>query len=81
MMKVLAFLAVVVVVVLAAGGGRWYMYVNNTTSPYDEVGIELNTRVPEPMRAWGCGQLHANFPKALPPYGCSRPESGKDWIQ
>ena len=77
MVSVLAFVLLGLVIVL---GGRWYTYITNTTSPYDEVGIELNRRLPEPLRAWGCGKLHANFPKSLPPYGCAKPGTQRDWL-
>ena len=33
-----------VVAVAVTFGWRWYRYVTNTVSPYDEVGIELNSR-------------------------------------
>ena len=50
-------LRLVVLVVMVFGvviGGFWYKYVTNTESPYDEVGIELNSRMPDPIRKWGC---------------------------
>lgn len=60
-------------------GQRWYTYVTNKTSPYDEVGIQLNSAMPSPVRKWGCDQLHATFAKALPPYGCQS-DDGKSWM-
>ncbi|MFB0491152.1 hypothetical protein ABIE45_003738 [Methylobacterium sp. OAE515] len=51
-------------------GWRWYSYVTAGPSPYDEVGIEVNRRLPEPMRAWGCMRIKERFPRAVPPYGC-----------
>ncbi|MCJ2080189.1 hypothetical protein [Methylobacterium sp. J-090] len=51
-------------------GWRWYSYVTAGASPYDEVGIEVNRRLPESLRAWGCGRIKERFPKAVPPYGC-----------
>ncbi|HVZ03779.1 hypothetical protein [Hyphomicrobium sp.] len=72
-----------ILIIIIAGviffGQRWYRYVNNKTSPYDEVGIELNSAMPAPVRKWGCDKLHANFPKSLPPYGCQA-EDGKSWM-
>lgn len=50
------------------------------TSPYDEVGIELNSRLPLPLRKWSCDKLHATFGSVLPPYGCST-ENGATWIE
>ncbi len=45
------------VVVTSLTGLRWYQYVTNTESPYDEVGIALNGYVPLTIRTWGCAQL------------------------
>lgn len=60
-------------------GQRWYSYVTNKTSPYDETGIQINSALPAPLRKWGCDQLRANFPKAEPPDGCHA-QDGKSWI-
>lgn len=60
-------------------GQRWYSYVTNTTSPYDEVGIEINSALPAPIRKWGCDKLHERFPDARPPNGCQTPD-GKSWM-
>jgi hypothetical protein len=61
-------------------GARWYTYVTNQASPFEEVGIELNSRAPAPIRDWGCAQLKANFgTKTLPPYGCARPDDATQW--
>ena len=51
-------------------GWRWYSYVTAGSSPYDEVGIEVNRRLPEPLRSWGCARIKERFPRAVPPYGC-----------
>ena len=76
------FLTIVLVacLILAAGVGyRWYAYVSNTQSPFEEVGIELNSRMPGPIRDWGCARLKQTFgSKTLPPYGCSTPD-GRSW--
>lgn len=64
----------VVLAILIAGAGtigwRWYSYVTAGASPYDEVGIEVNRRLPESLRAWGCERIKERFPRAVPPYGC-----------
>lgn len=80
MKKIFQLLMFVVIGAVSVIGGRWYTYVTNTSSPYDEVGIELNSRLPEPLRAWGCGKLRANFPRSLPPYGCAKPGTQRDWL-
>ena len=62
-------------------GQRWYSYVTNMTDPFDEVGINLQSYMPAPLRHWGCMQLKQNFGnKTLPPYGCQSPDSGTKWV-
>lgn len=68
--------AVVAIIVLSLS---WLRYVTNSVSLYDEVGITLNSWMPGPIRQWGCDQLQANFPGALPPYGCSTGD-GTSWL-
>lgn len=66
--------ATVAFAILLAGvgtiGWRWYSYVTAGASPYDEVGIEVNRRLPESLRTWGCQRIKDRFPRAVPPYGC-----------
>lgn len=70
-------------IIIVAGvifvGQRWYDYVTNKTSPYDEVGIQINSALPAFARKWGCDKLHATFPKAAPPTGCEAAD-GKMWM-
>jgi hypothetical protein len=73
-------LIAVFIVVTSSTGLRWYQYVTNTETPYDEVGITLNRYMPLTARTWGCNQLKATFPQKLPPYGCSN-ATGKNWLQ
>lgn len=79
MSKLLRLAVIVVLVFVVVLGGFWYRYVTNTESPYQEVGIELNSRMPEPIRKWGCDKLRSNFASAVPPYGCSTGD-GTSWI-
>lgn len=69
-----AFAATVALGIALAGvgtlGWRWYRYVTAGASPYDEVGIEVNIRLPDPLRSWGCARIRERFPRAVPPYGC-----------
>ena len=65
MKKLLSMLLVIVVALAVTLGWRWYGYVTNTDSPYDEVGIELNSRMPLPLRKWGCDRLKTTFGAAL----------------
>jgi hypothetical protein len=79
-MKILRLAIIVVVVVVVVGGFRWYRYVSNTESPYQEIGIELNSRMPTPIRKWSCDRLHATFGNVLPPYGCQAGDDGRSWL-
>lgn len=79
-MKKLLFIFVVAIIACAATlGGRWYIYVTNTSTPYDEVGIGLNGFMPAPVRKWGCDQLKKNFGRGLPPMGCASGD-GRQWM-
>lgn len=78
-MKILKVVLIVVIAVVGMGAFRWYSYVTNTQSPYQEVGIELNSRLPLPLRKWGCDRLQQNFADMLPPYGCQGAD-GNDWM-
>ncbi|OBZ95975.1 hypothetical protein ADU59_06175 [Pararhizobium polonicum] len=79
MKKLLTVLLVAIIAVAVVIGGRWLLYVTNTSDPLDEVGIELNLRMPKPLRQWGCAQLKANFADRLPPYGCTAADGSGDW--
>lgn len=78
-MRILRVVLVVAITAAATIGWRWYSYVSNTASPYDEVGIELNSRMPGPINKWGCDKLHASFGNVLPPYGCQGGVDGRQW--
>lgn len=60
----------IVVAVVGTVGWRWHHYVTASESPYDEVRIEVNRRLPASMREWGCTRIKERFPRAVPPYGC-----------
>lgn len=60
-------------------GGKWYAYVTNKDEPYDEIGIELNSRMPAAINAWGCKRLQASFGNIVPPYGCQSASDGRIW--
>ncbi len=79
MPKFLQIVIVVAVGALVMIGGRWYRYVAQGDTPYDEVGIALNGHAPAPLRRWGCRNLQTRFPGQLPPYGCGS-ANGRDWI-
>ena len=76
----LALIGTVVLGTMIVIGGRYYVYVTNTQSPYDEVGIMLNGAMPAIVRSWGCGKLKGTFgTKTLPPLGCAGSDA-KTWI-
>ncbi len=78
--RIIIRVLVVCIAAIAFFGFRWHSYVTNTESPYDEVGIELNNMMPMPLRKWGCDQLKVTFKNAIPPYGCSTGENGREWL-
>lgn len=78
-MKIFRVALIVLVALSILIGGRWYAYVTNTGSPYDEVGIEINSRLPLAIRKWGCDRLRQTFPNNPPPYGCAAADS-RNWI-
>ncbi len=77
-LKVVLVTLIAATVVTLYVGKRWYDYVSKAKSPYDEVGIELNSRAPEPLNRWGCAQLQERFASAVPPYGCAT-GNGRQW--
>lgn len=79
MIKFLRLFLTLVLALTVVVGGFWYRYVSNTESPYQEVGIELNSRMPDPIRKWGCDKLRSNFGGAIPPYGCATGD-GRTWM-
>ncbi len=78
-MKIFKVVLIVAIAVVGMGAFRWHRYVTNTDSPYQEVGIELNSRLPLPLRKWGCDRLHQSFAGTLPPYGCQAAD-GTSWL-
>ena len=78
MKRILRLLITIALALVVFTGFRWYRYVTNTDSAYDEVGITLNNAMPGPINAWGCAQLKATFANTLPPYGCAA-ENASEW--
>jgi hypothetical protein len=79
-MKIIKLALIVVIACVAFVGFRWHNYVTNSESPYDEVGIELNSRMPGPINKWGCDRLHQTFGNVLPPFGCQAGTDGRQWL-
>ncbi|MBP1875804.1 hypothetical protein J2Z19_005541 [Ensifer adhaerens] len=78
MKTLIRILSTIVIAATAVLGFRWYQYVDNRQSPFDEVGIALNAMMPGPVRQWGCDRLKFTFGKGLPPRGCATSD-GKEW--
>jgi hypothetical protein len=79
MKRFLSIVVAAVVVATSLVGFQWYNYITNTQTPFDEIGIDLNTMMPAPVREYGCGRLKETFGgKTLPPYGCAD-ETGRGW--
>ncbi|MDT3382461.1 hypothetical protein ACETRX_18015 [Labrys portucalensis] len=77
--KLIMIVVVAVIAIVGTAGYRWYDYVTAAKDPLDEVGIELNSRMPMALRKWGCYQLQKRFGDRLPPYGCSSGD-GRSWM-
>lgn len=70
-MRLVAPLALMLVLVAVMLGGYWVFLTKTLDQPYDEIWIGLNSRLPEPLRAWACGDMAARLgPATVPPYGC-----------
>ncbi len=78
-MRIVRTVLIVAFISIGFIGFQWYKYVTNTESPYDEVGIELNSRAPAPINQWGCEKLKETFGNTLPPYGCQSATNATQW--
>ena len=51
----------------------WYDSATTSEDPYDEIFIEINSYMPEPIRAWGCKKVLERFKAGiLPPHTCKK---------
>ncbi|API50256.1 hypothetical protein BMW22_00110 [Rhizobium leguminosarum] len=78
MKKLVRLLLTIALAFVVFTGFRWYRYITNADSPYDEIGITLNNAMPGPINAWGCAKLKTTFGSSLPPYGCAA-ENATQW--
>ncbi len=77
------FRKILIILLIGFGfwGCRWYLYISNTESLYgDELGVEMNARLPQPLRRYGCYRLHETFGDVFPPYGCRVGPDHRDWL-
>ena len=61
------------IILLAIVGvlGYWLYYVTNSPDAFDDLGMEINNLMPEPVNLWGCQQLEARFGDSNAPFGCT----------
>jgi len=78
--KIVIVVLAIVAAFMGRMGHRWYDYVTAAKSPYDEVGIDLNIRMPLFLRKWGCYQLQKRFGDSLPPHGCQSGDGSRNWM-
>lgn len=82
MARFLKLLVLILVIAVFCVGYAYVSYVknwNNAETPFDEVGIDLNSYMPGFIQDWGCDQLKAEFGnKTLPPHGCGD-ATGHGW--
>lgn len=79
MARILSTLVTIIIAITLTLGWRFYSYATNTESPYDEIGIELNSRAPAFLNSWACDRLQATFPNSIPPYGCGKDDGTTGW--
>lgn len=66
-MGLIRLLIILIVIV----GGYWAYYVFLANDAYDDIGVAINSRLPQPARAYGCAELfkrHSGLTVA--PDGC-----------
>lgn len=64
--------ALAVILTVMALGWPWYRWATAGETPYDELGIDINSYMPGPLHDWACDKIAARFPRTVPPYGCGR---------
>ncbi|OYX75528.1 MAG: hypothetical protein B7Y95_01830 [Rhizobiales bacterium 32-66-11] len=65
------FVIRLLVLLVVAVGGYWAYYVFGASSPYDQIGVAINSHLPEEARAYGCTELKKRHTAATAaPEGC-----------
>ncbi len=69
----LALLAALAVVLVGLGTPtwKWHAWATVGGSPYDEIGIDVNSYMTKPLHDWACGRIKERFPNSIPPWDCS----------
>lgn len=67
---VIAFFGVLLFFLVAALG-YWLWYVTSSATQFEQIGMEINNIMPEPLNSWGCEQLQRRFANDRAPYGCT----------
>lgn len=60
-----------IALIIAAVFGFWLWYVTQSTTQYNQVGMEINNMLPQGMNRWGCSQLQKRFGDQNAPFGCA----------
>jgi hypothetical protein len=74
---IITFFAVILLFIVGLLG-FWVWYVTSSETQYNQIGMELNNVLPEPMNRWGCGELKKRFGDGPAPYGCAAADF-KSW--
>ncbi len=61
---------------LAVPCWKWYQWATAGETPYDSIGIDMNSFMPAPLHDWACDRIAQRFPRSIPPYGCNARKPG-----
>jgi hypothetical protein len=51
--------------------GFWFWYVLSSPTQFNQIGMEINNLMPQPVNEWGCDQLQKRFGNDRAPHGCA----------
>ncbi len=71
MIRVLSILFSGILALLVAFTALWGWKTMTVTRADEEVWVDLNTRMPLPLRGWACGQVKARTQAPSAPDGCA----------
>lgn len=75
--RIFAFFGIILLIV-AAITGYWFWYVIASPTQFDQIGMEINNILPEPINNWGCSMLEQRFSDDRAPFGCTA-EDHRSW--
>jgi hypothetical protein len=60
-----------IIILIIIVGGYWAYYVFMANDPYDNIGVAINSHLPQQARAYGCAELFKRHSGVTaPPDGC-----------